>query len=81
MTITCIYIYTTQLHARQTSNQEVMGSIPPVLTNPFFEIDHEIFSNAILKLPLIHEAKKKNLHLVLVNRYVGLSLPRKNVLC
>ena len=46
-----------QSDARPTRDQEVAGSIPPGPA-PFFlglEINHEIFSTAILSLPLIQE--------------------------
>ena len=46
----------------------------------FFQTDHEIFSKAILSLPLVESYRwKKNVHLILVNHLVGLSLPRKGV--
>ena len=38
-----------------TGDQEVAGSIPPVRQHSFVEIDREIFSTAILSLPLIQE--------------------------
>ena len=51
----------------------------------YVEIDHEIFSMVILSLPLIQEGKlsvicEKNVHRVLVNHLIGLSLPRKSVI-
>ena len=56
----------------------------PVQPHSFVEIDHEIFSTVILSLPLIQKGKlsvtcKKNMHWVLVNCLIGLSLPRKSV--
>ena len=44
-----------QLDARPTGDQEVVGSTPAGLATFFREIDHEIFSAAILSLPLIQE--------------------------
>ena len=43
------------LDARPTGDQEVAGSTPAGLATFFVEIDHEIFSTAILSLPLIQE--------------------------
>ena len=45
------------LDARQTSDQEVARSTPPGRQHSVVEIDHKIFSTAILSLPLIHEGQ------------------------
>ena len=47
-----------QLDARPTGDQEVAGSTPGRGRQHFFvDIDHEIFSTAILSLPLIQEGQ------------------------
>ena len=46
-----------QLDARPTGDQEVADSTPPGRQHSFVQIDHEIFSTAILSLPLIQEEK------------------------
>ena len=46
-----------QLDARPTDDREVAGSIPNGRQHSFVEIDHEIFSTAILSLRLIQEGK------------------------
>ena len=46
-----------QLDARPIGDQEVAGSTPPGRQHSFVEIDHEIFSTAILSLPLIQEVQ------------------------
>ena len=44
-----------QLDARPTGDQEIAGSTPPDRQHSFADIDHEMFSTAILSLPLIQE--------------------------
>ena len=58
---------------RPTGDQEVAGSSPAEVGNIFFvEIDHEIFSTAILSLPLIQEGQLsvsgERMCTILVNR-------------
>ena len=44
-----------QLEPHPTGDQEIAGSTPAELATSIMEIDHEIFSTAILSLPLIQE--------------------------
>ena len=46
-----------QLDARPTGDQDVAVRPPPGRQYSFLEIDHEIFSTAILSLPLIQEGQ------------------------
>ena len=57
-----------QLDARPTGDQEVRP--PPGRLHYFVEIDHEIFSTAILSLPLIQDGQLpvSGERIILVNR-------------
>ena len=72
------------MDARPTGDQEVVGLTPRQVSSILsWRFDHEIFSTAILFLPLIQEGylsvSGERMYTILVNALRGLSLPSKSV--